>query len=124
MSVTALGKNLMLDALKGTNPTTPITHVGLFTKNANRNPTGSAASRRGRNRHWRSAHAVSGPTARSPGAAPRAAARPRGAAAAWAFRPEGAEEAAEVEAPSCGTLRRTSPVKAQSQLPLSSAYRT
>ena len=36
MSVTALGKNLMLDALKGTNPTTPITHVGLFTKNANR----------------------------------------------------------------------------------------
>src|SRR5262245_60178781 len=44
MSVTALGKNLMLNALKGTNPATPITHVGLFTKNANRNPTGTASN--------------------------------------------------------------------------------
>lgn len=30
MPYTAAGRNLMLDAMKGTNPTTPITHVGLF----------------------------------------------------------------------------------------------
>lgn len=30
MAYTELAKNLMLDALKGTNPTTPITHVGLL----------------------------------------------------------------------------------------------
>lgn len=44
MSVSGLGKNLMLDALKGTNPTTPITHVGLFTKNADRAVTGTAST--------------------------------------------------------------------------------
>lgn len=42
--LTAEGKNLMLNALRGTNPTTPITHVGLFTKQADRNPTGAAAT--------------------------------------------------------------------------------
>lgn len=30
MPYTTAGKNLMLNALKGTNPTTPVTHVGLF----------------------------------------------------------------------------------------------
>ena len=30
MPYSTAGKNLMLNALKGTNPTTPITHVGLF----------------------------------------------------------------------------------------------
>jgi hypothetical protein len=30
MPFTELGKNLMLDALRGTNPTTPITHTGAF----------------------------------------------------------------------------------------------
>jgi hypothetical protein len=30
MPYTTAGKNLMLNALKGTNPTTPITHIGLF----------------------------------------------------------------------------------------------
>lgn len=44
MSIAASGKNLMLDALKGTNPTTPITHVGLFTKNADRAVTGTAST--------------------------------------------------------------------------------
>lgn len=39
MSVTASGKNAMLNELG-----TLITHVGLFTKNANRNPTGVASS--------------------------------------------------------------------------------
>jgi len=34
MPYTAAGKNLMLKALKGTNPTTPITHVGLFDESA------------------------------------------------------------------------------------------
>ena len=29
MAYSTAGKNLMLNALKGTNPTTPITHVGL-----------------------------------------------------------------------------------------------
>jgi hypothetical protein len=29
-SISVLGKNLCLDALKGTNPTAPITHVGLY----------------------------------------------------------------------------------------------
>jgi len=35
MPYSAIGKNLMLNALKGTNPTTPITHVGLATKGPN-----------------------------------------------------------------------------------------
>lgn len=35
MPYTTLGKNLMLDALGGTNPTIPITHTGLLTKGAN-----------------------------------------------------------------------------------------
>lgn len=30
MAYSTAGKNLMLNALKGTNPTTPITHVGLY----------------------------------------------------------------------------------------------
>src|SRR4030042_4492453 len=30
MPYSTLGKHLMLDARKGTNPTTPITHAGLF----------------------------------------------------------------------------------------------
>jgi hypothetical protein len=30
MAYTTAGKNLMLDALRGSNPTVPITHVGLF----------------------------------------------------------------------------------------------
>jgi hypothetical protein len=34
MPYTTLGKNLMLNALKGTNPTVPITHVGLFDESA------------------------------------------------------------------------------------------
>jgi len=34
MPFSTVGKNLMLNALKGTNPTTPITHVGLFTAGA------------------------------------------------------------------------------------------
>ena len=34
MPYTAAGKNLMLNALRGTNPTTPITHVGLFDESA------------------------------------------------------------------------------------------
>jgi hypothetical protein len=35
MPYSTLGKNLMLDALKGTAPAAPITHVGLLTKSAN-----------------------------------------------------------------------------------------
>lgn len=42
MPYSILGRNLMLDALKGTNPTTPITHAGLLTKSANK--TGAAAA--------------------------------------------------------------------------------
>lgn len=34
MPYSTLGKNLMLDALKGTNPTAPITHAGLFDESA------------------------------------------------------------------------------------------
>jgi hypothetical protein len=34
MPYMTVGKNLMLDALRGTNPTTPITHVGLFDEGA------------------------------------------------------------------------------------------
>lgn len=37
---TELGKNLMLDALKGTNPTTPITHAALFDRATPHNVTG------------------------------------------------------------------------------------
>jgi hypothetical protein len=37
---TTLGKNLMLDALRGTNPTTPITHVGLLGADAGKSVTG------------------------------------------------------------------------------------
>jgi hypothetical protein len=37
---TTLGKNLMLDALRGTNPTTPITHVGLLGADAGKAVTG------------------------------------------------------------------------------------
>lgn len=33
MPYSTAGKNLMLNALKGTNPTTPITHVSLHTAN-------------------------------------------------------------------------------------------
>ena len=39
-AVATLGKNLMLDALKGTNPTTPITHAALFDADAGINVTG------------------------------------------------------------------------------------
>jgi hypothetical protein len=34
MPYTSAGKNLMLDALKGTTPTVPITHVGLYDEDA------------------------------------------------------------------------------------------
>jgi len=34
MAYSTAGKNLMLNALKGTNPTTPITHVGLYDESA------------------------------------------------------------------------------------------
>lgn len=44
MPYTTLGKNLMLDALKGTNPTTPITHVGLFGETVLTSVTGTASS--------------------------------------------------------------------------------
>jgi hypothetical protein len=37
-------KNLMLAALKGTNPTTPITHVGIFQADAGRAVTGVAST--------------------------------------------------------------------------------
>lgn len=40
MPFTQLGKNLMLDALKGTNPTVPITHVGLLDADAGQAFTG------------------------------------------------------------------------------------
>jgi hypothetical protein len=39
---TTLGKNLMLDALKGTNPTTPITHVGLLSADAGKSVTSAS----------------------------------------------------------------------------------
>ena len=42
MPYSTAGKNLMLAALKGTNPTTPITHVGLFRED--RENLGSRAS--------------------------------------------------------------------------------
>lgn len=44
MPYTTLGKNLMLDALKGTTPTTPITHAALFTANATKAVTGLAGT--------------------------------------------------------------------------------
>lgn len=43
MPYSTAGKNLMLDALKGTNPTTPITHAGLATKQANKSITATAS---------------------------------------------------------------------------------
>lgn len=39
MPFTADGKNLMLNAMKGTNPTTPITHAAVF----NGDPSGSGS---------------------------------------------------------------------------------
>jgi hypothetical protein len=39
MAFTAEGKNLMLAAMKGTNPTTPITHAAVF----NGDPSGSGS---------------------------------------------------------------------------------
>lgn len=44
MPTTVAGDNLMLNALIGTNPTTPITHVGLLTKQANKSLTGVAST--------------------------------------------------------------------------------
>lgn len=44
MPYTTVGKNLMLDALRGTNPTVPITHASLLTKQANKAVTGTASS--------------------------------------------------------------------------------
>lgn len=45
MPITALGKKIMLDALfRGTAPANWVTHVGLLTKQANRNVTGTAAT--------------------------------------------------------------------------------
>jgi hypothetical protein len=45
MPITALGKKIMLDALfRGTTPANFVTHVGLLTKGANRNVTGTAAT--------------------------------------------------------------------------------
>ena len=44
MPYTELAKNLMLDALKGTNPTTPITHVGLLQADAAKTGVTSSGS--------------------------------------------------------------------------------
>lgn len=44
MPYTAAGKHLMLNALKGTNPTTPITHAGLLKQDAAVTVTGVAAT--------------------------------------------------------------------------------
>lgn len=41
---TAAGKNVMLDAIGGTNPALSITHAGLMTKQAGRNVTGTAST--------------------------------------------------------------------------------
>jgi len=43
MPATTTGKNLMLDALKGTNPAAPITHVGLLTKGPNKSITSTGS---------------------------------------------------------------------------------
>ncbi len=42
--LTVAGKNLALDALRGTNPTTPITHAGLMTKGPNITAVSSTGS--------------------------------------------------------------------------------
>lgn len=44
MPYTELAKNLMLDALKGTNPTTPITHVGLLQADSAKTVTSSGST--------------------------------------------------------------------------------
>jgi hypothetical protein len=44
MPYTTAGRNLMLDALKGTNPTTPITHAGLFQADAGKAVTATAST--------------------------------------------------------------------------------
>ena len=43
-TITTAGKNLALDALKGTAPTTPITHAALFDSAAAQAPTGATPS--------------------------------------------------------------------------------
>lgn len=43
MPYTTTGKNLMLNALAGTNPTAPITHAGLATKQSGKSITGAAS---------------------------------------------------------------------------------
>ncbi len=43
-TLTTAGKNLALDALRGTNPTTPITHAALFDSAAAQAPTGATPS--------------------------------------------------------------------------------
>jgi hypothetical protein len=43
-SLTTAGKNLALDALRGTNPTTPITHAALFDSAPAQAPTGATPS--------------------------------------------------------------------------------
>jgi hypothetical protein len=44
MPYSTAGKNLMLNAIAGTNPTTPITHAGLLTKGANKSITSVAST--------------------------------------------------------------------------------
>lgn len=44
MPYTISGRNLMLDALRGTNPAAPITHLGLFTDGAGKSVTGVAST--------------------------------------------------------------------------------
>jgi hypothetical protein len=44
MPYTAAGKNLMLNALAGTNPTTPISHTGLLGADAGKSVTGVAST--------------------------------------------------------------------------------
>lgn len=44
MAYTTLGKNLMLDALRGTAPAAPITHVGAFDADAGKAVTGVAST--------------------------------------------------------------------------------